>query len=284
MKNKLFKSMVVALLVCLVFSCLPVCAWAPDSAFSISIDSKNIPEGTAYVDLLMPIPSNNEGYVSYNQINGEKYGISENSEIVNYSEDGYRSYTFHIVDADSDMRLSYGADIYVEKTFYKQYKELLDSFNSKPTSIGDEEYYFSGHVYCGSTKEQILTKIEKTVPADIKKHSLCVSFNNQTNDYNFGYCRRNFKYAKMAYLDCEGNIISVSNAVNIGTKPNKQVQLYLNLSGQQFSMDVSTGPNMLLAMAIIALTLVSPFIIIMVIVIIVANIKVKRARKNSFKQ
>lgn len=286
-KNNAIKTMFLALLIVFCFSSAAVSAWMPSTSFYVLVDGENIPEGTVYVDLLMPIPSNNEGYVFYNENNGIKYNISSNSEIVNYCEDGYCSYTFHIVDAESDMRLSFATDIYVEKETYNECKELLRSFNSTPLLVAGEQYYFNDKVYLGSDKEEILKEIAKTVPAEIKKYHLSVEFNDslgRESEYDFNYCRREYKYAKMAYIDKSGNVLAVSNHVKIGEKRTSNIQLHLNLSGQEFNSVVKTGPNMALGLMLLALILILPFIVILIIAIIVANIKVKKRRENNFKQ
>ena len=59
-----------------------------------------------YVDLLIPIADNEEAYTDFNESNGERYQISKDSEIVKYNVDGFRSYTFHFIGADSKMQIN----------------------------------------------------------------------------------------------------------------------------------------------------------------------------------
>ena len=286
-KNKAIKTMFLALLIVFCFSSAAVSAWMPSTSFYVLVDGENIPEGTVYVDLLMPIPSNNEGYVFYNENNGIKYNISSNSEIVNYCEDGYCSYTFHIVDAESDMRLSFSTDIYVEKETYNECKELLRSFNATPLLGAGEQYYFNDKVYLGSDKEEILKEIAKTVPAEIKKYHLSVEFNDslgRESEYDFNYCRREYKYAKMAYIDESGNVLAVSNSVKIGEKRTSNIRLHLNLSGQEFNSEIDTGPNSILVILAIVIYMIWPFIVLMIIIIIVSRIKIKKIRNSSVKK
>lgn len=95
---------------CLAITCLLFCATsafarAPAYYYSCDVHRSQMPEGTVYVDMLIPIDESADEFTPYNDKNGEKYGISEDSEIVAYEEDGFASYTFHRNTARSDIKL-----------------------------------------------------------------------------------------------------------------------------------------------------------------------------------
>ena len=87
-----------------------VAAWVPSTSFFCQVDTDAVPDGAVYIDLLMPIPSDNEAYIEINQTNADTYGFSKDSEIVKYNQDGFVSYTFHIIDASSDLTISDSID------------------------------------------------------------------------------------------------------------------------------------------------------------------------------
>ena len=66
---------------------------------------KELPQGTAYVDLLIPFEENDEMYSTLNA-NNLPASFSRDSQIVTYCRGGYRSYTFHYKDAESSMEVS----------------------------------------------------------------------------------------------------------------------------------------------------------------------------------
>lgn len=105
MKKKVF---VFILLICfsLAFS-VTVAAFEPMWDFRVNLDAEKMPEGTVYVELLMPISESDECYVDFNEKNGEKYNISSDSEIARLNSDGFISYTFHVLDAVSEMAPQY---------------------------------------------------------------------------------------------------------------------------------------------------------------------------------
>lgn len=69
-------------------------------SYLCEINLENMPQDTAYIDMLVPIKENDERYVAFN----EKEGIPKDSEIVYYSDDGFQSYTFHVKTAKSIIK------------------------------------------------------------------------------------------------------------------------------------------------------------------------------------
>lgn len=66
---------------------------------------ENLPEGTVYVDLLIPISEKDPKYMALIEENLPE-NWSKSTPIVTYCEEGYRSYTFHYQDASSDIRVN----------------------------------------------------------------------------------------------------------------------------------------------------------------------------------
>lgn len=102
--NKRFLSLF--LLLSLLVVILPITASAnspapsPVCVFGLS----NLPQGTVYVDLLIPLDSTDFNYVALVEENLTE-GISVDSEIVAFHQDGFCSYTFHYRDAKSVIRV-----------------------------------------------------------------------------------------------------------------------------------------------------------------------------------
>lgn len=190
-----------------------VAAWVPSTSFFCQVDTDAVPDGAVYIDLLMPIPSDNEAYTEINQPNADTYGFSNDSEIVKYNQDGFVSYTFHIIDASSDLTISDSID----------YNSSID-------------------------------RISK---------------------YDFEYCQKNFKKIKFAYLDKDGNIISVSNSVKITTL--RAAQLRLKLSGDVLTKDVSHGPPVFLIIVIPVALIIAAITSATILIIVI----IKRVKKNT---
>lgn len=242
----------VTIAVLLIFSfAVPVLAWQPDSCFSVSIIEENIPENAVYVDFLLPIPPKDAGYVDYNEENGKKFGIAKNSEIVNYNQDGFVSYTFHITDADSEMRPHYKSYFSVPAEVYEENKELLQEFDSECVVQGDTREYEVIVAYRSDTREK-LDNISNVLDIKISHNdygNLHTTYNDsyiRESDYDYEYCCEEYEYAKMVYLDAEGNILGVSSKVKINTPYTGSVQLGLLLEGNDFSKDATTGPPLYL--------------------------------------
>ena len=107
-KNKSIKILVYALIIAAFIVTTPrVSANSPVPTGKISISfGDEYPEGVAFVDLLIPLSTNSSKYVTYNQEIGEQYAIDSDSQIVNYSEDGFVSYTFHHKEVLPGMEIS----------------------------------------------------------------------------------------------------------------------------------------------------------------------------------
>ncbi len=105
MKKK-FSAFMIFVCIFLLFS-VTVAAFETMWDFRVDLDAEKMPNGTVYVELLLPISESDECYVVFNEANGEKYNISADSEIAKLNSDGFVSYTFHVSDAVSEMAPQY---------------------------------------------------------------------------------------------------------------------------------------------------------------------------------
>lgn len=270
MKTK-FLATIIVFLIIFSIGTVSVFAWAPDEHFYCWVDGEKMPEGAVYIDLLLPISTDDEAYVEYNEQNAEKYGISSSSEIVKYNADGYRSYTFHIVDAVSNMSPWYSADFSVSKAFYEENEEMFEAFGSDHISvIENDEYYIHGKIVPNSEKEQKLEQFKAIPEIEFRggydPNDLQVGYNSFDARYDFEYCCTKYKYAKMAYLDEDGNIISVSTKTKIYSKTTNTFTLGLKLSGNNFSSDIQTSPFRVLGFIVIAVAILIGLIVMGMIV------------------
>ena len=233
-----------------------------------------MPKGAVYIDLLLPISVDDEGYVGFNSENGEFYSISKDSEIVNFCKDGYRSYTFHISDAWSSIRPQYMAEFQIEKDVYLDNLLEFLPFESYCTS----GFYANVITFCAdigyqSEKESQLNALSDSlgmaVYRDLEQMELlynCDSEKDERSKYDFEYCCKKYKFAKVAYLDEQGNIIAVTDEVKIYKPSLSDVQLYLKLSGTNFSSDPHTVPRGYIGFVVIAeLILISGFLISLIV-------------------
>ena len=83
---------------------------APPAPFYV-FHMTNLPEEAVYADLLIPLRENDENYVELNR-NQLPDGFSENAEIINYSVDGYCSYTFHYKDAVASISVNEEGEVF----------------------------------------------------------------------------------------------------------------------------------------------------------------------------
>lgn len=240
-------------IVTLVLISLPVTvfAWVPDPYFWCWIDAAAIPEGTIYVDMLLPIQESDPGYTSFHESNGQKYGISPDSEIVSYQQDGFRSYTFHIKDACGEIRPYYQYDFSVPRETYERYKELLKDYEDHCFVFRDgESRQYTMQVFRSSVEEQKINEIAGTLgislAADRETAYTDYNTNNEIyperqSEYDYWYCRQTYRIARFAYLDEDGKVLGVSTSVSIDPVLQEE-NLYIRLSGIELTTDPQHGP------------------------------------------
>lgn len=118
---------IIIIMIILLLSLNVTCfAFMPSESIHCNIITKNIPDNTAYIDMLIPIESIDENYIDYNTENGKKFNIHKESAIVNYCENGFESYTFHYKNAYSDIKPKYIVDFSCEDSVVEHNKKLFD--------------------------------------------------------------------------------------------------------------------------------------------------------------
>ena len=146
LKRKLFIFTILVLLVS-TFPTFTVYASAWEKTFHLTIEKEKIPSGTKFIDMLLPINENDKYYVPYSVDNLNQFNIAKESEIVSYNKDGYRSYTFHISDSNSQMRPEVMYYFNITEDEYNTHKELLSPFVSS-IETDAEGNFFNGLARC----------------------------------------------------------------------------------------------------------------------------------------
>jgi hypothetical protein len=214
-----------------------------------------LPENTAYIDILFPIKETDQDYTDYNLSNGQKHGISKNSEIVKYNKDGYVSYTFHNQNSESIIKPFYQIDFICDNEFYNNNTTLFDGLNE--FDIGNpiqKQYIFT--VPMNSALEEKVDNLFMFAQMDIstEKEDVYVEFSmkeklnkNRIND--FSDLREKYKTAKLAYIDQNGNVISVSNSAEIYSNKEKllgSTYVEMKLNGDNLDVSLNYGPPIFL--------------------------------------
>ena len=148
--NKFKKSFSVIILLLIFAFSLPtaVFANAPEPADHLTVTLANIPDNVAYADLLIKISQDDSNFIDF-QSNAYADSISESSEIVTYSQDGYYSFTFHYKNSKSNIKIEeYYDDLdcvnfcmgleYNE--YLTQYENLLNNYNDVKIALLDKDF------------------------------------------------------------------------------------------------------------------------------------------------
>ena len=106
-------------------------AWYPDSEIMCHVVTESMPADAVYVDMLIPIPETDEEYTGFNDSNGEKFGISHDSHIVQYNNGGFYSYTFHVTNAHSEIKPFDTGDGWYYVRFLDSYYDSFDDFRKE---------------------------------------------------------------------------------------------------------------------------------------------------------
>ena len=87
---------------------MPVCvsANAPGPAARLVVAFSNLPEGAVYADILIKMDESDINYVAF-EPNDYAPDVEAARELVEYCEDGYRSFTFHYRNANSNIALEH---------------------------------------------------------------------------------------------------------------------------------------------------------------------------------
>ncbi|MDE6501453.1 MAG: hypothetical protein K2L10_05170 [Ruminococcus sp.] len=139
-----------------------------------------------YVDLLIPIDENDEFYTSYNcNIEGD-IEIPENSEIVNYNKDGFRSMLIHMKESKLGI------------------------------SIRDSEYYPDSHEKYNGTPSEIRQWVR--VPYYEGRYT-----DHYNEEMFLEFCNK-YKKCYVAVFDGDGNIVQISKKIPLVSLGNFYLQ------------------------------------------------------------
>ncbi len=202
----------------------PALACPDKEGFTCWILEPEMPKDAVYVDLLLPISTADEKYTSLNQENAQKYGFGADTPIVRYCEDGYQSYAFHMQGACSTLvptqickinmpRELFVAEIKKDELFTIEnfaYETSMDpKAVEKERIVADTRYpYLSGRkelldTFC------FLNGLKPSYDPYLFLHYCVTDENGKTVDFK-PYAQK-YKYAKLAYLDAEGNVLAVTD-------------------------------------------------------------------------
>ena len=173
MKNNRFFLYMLLLTLVVSLSIQPVMANSPPPEPFCVVQVHNLPQEACFVDLLVPLTVEDKEYCIA-EIFPE--GITFDSQIVSYYEDGYMSYTFHYKDASSQIKILRDRVIFFEENYTHSYYfkngillklAVLDYKGdilqiSQPFKLDDAKmfHYVTGGVsYDGTTGE---TEIEQS--------------------------------------------------------------------------------------------------------------------------
>lgn len=300
-KHKILIFVVFGFAFCILFS-LPVFAWVPSRNFYCQITTNSIPENAIYVDMLLPINETDDNYISINESNCKKYNINSSSEIVTYNQDGYKSYTFHIKDSESEigMNINYFFKIKenenVDKLYralgdYKKYLQELNNYNKTNyiDNDGDLNYNLNFNLFSNEYYKFWNTFSKNDFDSFREYDFSTVTFNSRditdsdgviigrkTDKYDLQYYCKLYKTVKFAYLDINGNILGISNEATIYKKSISLPQLDLSLDGNTLTCKMSYGPPFWI-LPILALSFVL-LVIIAIIVLLFLFINNKRRK------
>ena len=219
-----------------VFICLllisSVFAYIPQESLVCDVKKTLIPENTAYIDMLLPLPEDSTYFCNFNDENGKKYNIDKTSEIVAFCEDGFQSYTFHTEYAKS--RISPFLLENPDETFLC-IEFLKDESGIDPIGFGDIDIF-------GKT----------------------------------------YKKARFAYIDKDGNVLAVTNDVDIWNGWS-MLSLSVSISGTTAESKTPFNPWLLfeffVLLAFLFIFLLLLFPIILTVFLIVRAIK--KRKKNA---
>lgn len=102
------------------------CAYYSDN-FDFSFKGEYMED--KYVDLLIPLYETDEWYISYNCNIDGNIEIPENSEIVNYSKDGYRSMLMHIKESKLHIFIDNYENEIRQLVYVPFYEGISDTYN-----------------------------------------------------------------------------------------------------------------------------------------------------------
>lgn len=148
-RTKRALSMIVLIIACVFAFPLSAFANAPAPADHLTVEITNLPQNAVYADLLIKIDPEDPNYVDF-QPHSFADDLSKVGELVDYSVDGYRSFTFHYRGAQSNILLKDVDDgeYIVEfcngseyQEYLTQYEDLRQNYRDIKIVLLDEDYH-----------------------------------------------------------------------------------------------------------------------------------------------
>lgn len=125
--------------------CLAVPALAdapvPKHYFTVEYHEGELPEGAAYLDLLIKINPKDEQYTAVNSDIADKYGLKSDCGLVTCNSDGYVSFSAHYRNAGSEIKLISDSGKYQNIVFSSslntQFEDLTGRYKSAKIALFD---------------------------------------------------------------------------------------------------------------------------------------------------
>ncbi len=151
---KKLNKIILIVLFFLLFACflsVNVSANAPMPADRLTIKVSNLPENAVYADIMIKIDENDSNYVDF-QPNKFADRYLKAKQIVDYKENGFRSFTFHYKEAKADIKLKINYSLnnshYVVqfcggaeyKEYLTQFEDLRNNYNKVKIALLDENF------------------------------------------------------------------------------------------------------------------------------------------------
>lgn len=130
------------------FLSVNVSANAPMPADRLTIMVLNLPENAVYADIMIKIDENDSNYVDF-QPNKFTDSYLKAKPIVDYAENGFRSFSFHYKDAKTDLKLKFDYDNrYIAEfcggaeynEYLTQFEDLRNNYNKVKIALLDENF------------------------------------------------------------------------------------------------------------------------------------------------
>lgn len=148
--NKFKKSFSIIILLFIIAFSVPieVFANAPAPAEHLTVVLSNMPDDVVYADLLVKISEDDPNFVDF-QSNIYSDAVLKSNEIVNYSEGGFYSFTFHYKNSKSNIKIEHYYDEYSYVDFCNgseyqdyltQYESLLNHYRDIKVALLDENF------------------------------------------------------------------------------------------------------------------------------------------------
>ena len=222
--------------------CLPCLANSPAPSDSLTIELTNLSSNMVYADLLIKIDQTCPEFTPLNHAKLEQTGFAETAQIVTYNQDGFMSFSFHYKNAQSNIKIFNISDIdpnYVEPEY-------------EDGQISELAYSYVD--FCrGLEYNEYLSQYENLLA--------------------------NYNCIKIAILDEKGDIVSVSEEIDI-SPPGQAYQFYgyirYDVANEKIDPGITFNTFYALFSAIGTITLMLLSVALEVLVAVIFRLKSKQ--------